>query len=234
MRILILEDGSPVAGELAQMLRGQSYTIQLARLSERAVRESATEGYDLLILDLSLRITESAALLRTVADHRDRIPFLVLTARDQVDERVLALELGADCLAEPFVMREIAARTRILLRRARPNAAMRRLVHGPLILDTDAYRAYLAGKPLSLLPREWAVLQVLLTNAERVVSKETISRTIAGNGKAMSANTIETYVSRLRGKLERAGLHIRTVHRVGYMLEADALVARNTPAPSYT
>jgi len=225
MRILILEEGSWVADELARMLRRQGCAVELARPGELTVRATAVDGYDLLILDLSLSTADSARLLRALEDLRDRVPLLVLTARGQADERVQALELGAECLGEPFAMREVAARVRALLRRVRPHEEAHRFVHGPLIIDVDAHRAYLAGKPLALLPREWAVLQVLLTHAERVVSKETISRTIASYGKRMSANTVETYVSRLRAKLEPAGMRIRTVHRVGYMLEADARVS---------
>lgn len=225
MRILILEDGSKVSNELARMLRQQGCAVRVARSSEGALRAAAGETYDLVVLDLSLRFGDTERLLRALEEGRERLPSLVLTARGQVDERVQALELGADCLAEPFTMREIAARVRALLRRTRPQENAHRLVHGPLVVDTDAHRAYLAGEPLFLLPREWAVLQVLLTNVERVVSKETISRSIANGGRPISANTIETYISRLRAKLERAGLHIRTVHRVGYMLDAEAAPA---------
>ncbi|HEX9432353.1 MAG TPA: response regulator transcription factor [Burkholderiales bacterium] len=220
MRILILEDGSWVADELARMLRRQGCAVELARSSEQAVRTAAAQTFDLLILDLSLRVVDGARLLRALEDQRDRVPLLVLTAREQVDERVQALELGADCLAEPFAMPELAARVRALIRRSRSREDARRLVHGPLVVDSDARRAYLAGEPLALVPREWAVLEVLLRQAERVVSKESISQSIAGCGKPVSANTIETYVSRLRAKLEPAGIRIRTVHRVGYMLEA--------------
>ena len=233
MRILILEDGSWIADELARMLRRQGCAVELARSAEIVTRAAALADYDLVILDLTLSVADGARLLRALDELRDRVPLLVLTARGQVDERVQALELGADCLGEPFAMREVAARVRALLRRTRQPEEAHRLVHGPLIVDTDAHRAYLAGEPLALLPREWAVLQVLLTHAERVVSKETISRTIAAYGKPMSANTIETYVSRLRAKLEPAGLRIRTVHRVGYMLESDVPAARTAPAASY-
>jgi DNA-binding response OmpR family regulator len=220
MRILILEDGSWVADELARMLRGQGCAVEVARASEHAVGSAAAQSFDLLILDLSLRVVDGARLLRALEAERDRVPLLVLTAREQVDERVQALELGADCLAEPFAMPELAARVRALIRRSRSREEARRIVHGPLVVDSDARRAYLGGEPLALVPREWAVLEVLLRQAERVVSKESISQTIAGCGKPVSANTIETYVSRLRAKLEPAGIRIRTVHRVGYMLEA--------------
>jgi len=234
MRILILEDGSWIADELARMLRRQGCAVELARSKELDARAVALDAYDLLILDLSLRVADGMPLLRALEDLRDRVPLLVLTSHAQSDERVQALELGAECLGEPFAMREVAARVRALLRRVPPRQETNRLVHGPLIVDVDAHRAYLAGEPLAVMPREWAVLQVLLTHAERVVSKETISRTIAGWGKPMSANTVETYVSRLRAKLEPAGLRIRTVHRVGYMLEADVPASRSTPAASYT
>jgi two-component system OmpR family response regulator len=221
MRILILEDGSWVADELSRMLRRQGCAVEVARSSEQAVRNTAAQSLDLLILDLSLRVIDGARLLRALEEQRDRVPpLLVLTAREQVDERVQALELGADCLAEPFAMPELAARVRALIRRSRSREDARRIVHGPLVVDSDARRAYLGGEPLALVPREWAVLEVLLRQAERVVSKESISQTIAGCGKPVSANTIETYVSRLRAKLEPAGIRIRTVHRVGYMLEA--------------
>jgi len=172
MRILILEDGSRAADELARVLRRQGCAVELARSTDLVARAAAMDGYDLLILDPSLTLGDSTRLLQALAEPRTH-----------------------------------------------------RLVHGPLVIDVDAHRAYLAGEPLALLPREWAVLQVLVAHADRVVSKETISRTIANSGKPMSANTVETYVSRLRAKLERAGLRIRTVHRVGYMLEADAQVA---------
>lgn len=234
MRVLILEDGSWVAEELARMLRRQGCAVRVTRSSMQAIRETVLEPYELIVLDLSLRIGDTAEMLRALEASRGRLPWLVLTARGQIDERVQALELGADCLAEPFVMREIAARVRALLRRSRPQEEAHRLVHGPLVVDTSAHRAFLAGEPLALLPREWAVLQVLLTNAERVVSKETISRAVSNGGKPMSANTIETYISRLRAKLEREGLHIRTVHRVGYMLETDAPLTPAAAARSYT
>jgi len=221
MRILILQDGSWVSEELARMLRQQGCAVHMTRSTEAAVRAATGERYDVTVLDLSLRFGDTEPLLRALEARRDGFPFLVLTARDQIDERVRALELGADCLAEPFAMREVAARVRALLRRNRPEDSNRQ-VHGPLVIDFDAHRAFLAGEPLALLPREWAVLQVLLANVERVVSKETISRTVSNGGRPMSGNTVETYISRLRAKLEHAGLHIRTVHRVGYMLEAEA------------
>ncbi len=230
MQILILEDGACIVGELARTLRRQGDMVELAHLRETAMHRSAAERYDLVILDLSLCGADGVEILRSLEHYRDLVPLLVLTARGQVDERVQAFEMGADCLAEPFALRELAARVRALLRRSRPLEEAHRLACGPLVVDNDAHRAYLAGEPLTLLPREWAVLQILLAHAERVVSKETISRLVATCGKPMSANTIETYISRLRVKVECARLRIQTVHRVGYMLEAVAPVAARARA----
>ncbi len=102
-----------------------------------------------------------------------------------------------------------------------------RLVHGPLVLDRDSRRAFLHGAPLELLPREWAVLEVLLRSVNRVISKAMIGQLISPPGRVVSANTIETHVSRLRTKLEPGGVRIRTVHRFGYVLAAFAAEPRD-------
>jgi len=107
---------------------------------------------------------------------------------------------------------------RALIRRSLAQTGPK-IVHGPLTLDTVARRAYLAGEPLELAAREWAVLEVLLGKVEKIVSKESIIQAVAGWDEDLSPNAIEVYISRLRTKLERAGVHIRTVRGFGYMLE---------------
>ncbi len=221
MHILLLEDGSTVADALCRMLRREGYAVEMASVNEQTVRAARRHACDLLILDLTLRAGDAGKLLRALEQWRDQVPALVLTAREQVDERVQALELGADCLAEPFAMPELAARVRALMRRSRSRSRRGgKLVHGPLVVDREAHRAYLRGEPLALLPREWAVLEVLLERCDQIVPKEIIMGSLARNGKPVSANTIETHVSRLRAKIVDAGVRIRTVHRVGYLLEA--------------
>jgi len=147
------------------------------------------------------------------------MPVLLLTARDKVDDRVHGLDLGADdYMVKPFAMPELTARVRALLRRSQSQAGPR-VGHGPLTLDMAARRAFLGGAPLELAAREWSVLEVLLGRVERVVSKEAIIQAVAGWGEELSPNAIEVYVSRLRAKLEPAGIRIRTVRGFGYMLE---------------
>jgi len=218
MHILLLEDGSTAAAALCRMLRREGYAVEMASVNEQTMRAARRHACDLVILDLTLRADDAAKLLRALEQWRDQVPVLVLSAREHVEERVQALELGADCLAEPFAMPELAARVRALMRRSgsRRNG---RLVHGPLVIDREAHRAYLHGEPLALLPREWAVLEMLLERCDQIVPKDIIMGSLARNGKPVTANTIETHVSRLRAKIEGAGVHIRTVHRVGYLLE---------------
>jgi DNA-binding response OmpR family regulator len=219
MHILLLEDGSTVADALCRMLRREGYAVEMASVSEHTVRAARRHACDLVILDLTLHAGDTGKLLRSLEHWRDQVPALVLTAREHVDERVQALELGADCLAAPFAMPELAARVRALMRRARSRRGGK-LVHGPLVVDREAHRAYLRGEPLALLPREWAVLEVLLERSGQIVPKEIIMGWLSRGGKPVSANTIETHVSRLRAKIEHQGVRIRTVHRVGYLLEA--------------
>ncbi len=220
MHILLLEDGSTVADALCRMLRREGYAVEMASVSEQTLRAARRPACDLVILDLTLRGDDTGKLVRVLEQWRDQVPALVLTAREHIDERVQALELGADCLAEPFAMPELAARVRALMRRWRARRGGR-LVHGPLVVDREAHRAYLRGEPLALLPREWAVLEVLLERYDQIVPKNIIMGSLSRGGKPVSANTIETHVSRLRAKVEGAGVRIRTVHRVGYLLEAQ-------------
>jgi two-component system OmpR family response regulator len=154
--------------------------------------------------------------MRALGDHT---PVLVLTARDALDDRVHGLDLGADdYMAKPFAMPELAARVRALVRRSQAQTGPK-IVHGPLVLDTLARRAQLSGQPLDLAAREWAVLEVLLSRVEKIVSKESIIQAVANWGEELTPNAIEVYVSRLRAKLDPAGVKIRTVRGFGYMLE---------------
>lgn len=200
------------------MLRRQGCAVEMAPASAPLLHAASPHTYDVAIIDVSSRGADAAKLLHVLQDSLQELPTLVLTAREQVEQRVQALELGADCLAEPFAMPELVARVRALMRRSHGRQP-RKLVHGPLVIDSGAHRATLRGEPLALLPREWSVLEALLRRPDRVVSKNAIIESIGGHGKRLSANTIETYVSRLRAKLAPAGMRIRTVHRVGYMLE---------------
>ncbi len=219
MRILIVEDDAALARGVARILESEGYAVDVVARGEQAVLAATQEHFDLLILDIGLPGIDGFEVLRRLRAKAERMPVLLLTARDAVDDRVHGLDLGADdYVAKPFAMSELTARVRALMRRSQAQAGPN-VVHGPLLLDTAARRAFLNGSPLELAGREWAVLEVLLARVERVVSKDAIIQAVANWGDELSSNAIEVYVSRLRAKLEPAGISIRTVRGFGYMLE---------------
>jgi len=223
MRLLIVEDDAPLASGLRRILEAEGHAVDVTARGEEAVSAASHERFDLVILDIGLPQMDGFEVLRrfraAASDRNEPMPVLVLTARDAVDDRVRGLDLGADdYMVKPFAMPELTARVRALLRRSQAHGGPR-IVHGPLALDTVARRAYLKNEPLELAAREWAVLEVLLAKVEKIVSKEAIIQAVAGWGDDLSPNAIEVYVSRLRSKLEPAGIKIRTVRGFGYMLE---------------
>src|SRR5260221_10237826 len=219
MRLLIVEDDAPLASGLRRMLEGEGYAVDVTSRGEEAMLAAAQERFDLVILDIGLPQMDGFEVLRRLRAAERPMPVLVLTARDAVDDGVRGLDLGADdYMVKPFAAPELTARVRALLRRSQAHGGPR-IVHGPLVLDTVARRAFLREAPLELAAREWAVLEVLLAKVEKIVSKEAIIQAVAGWGDDLSPNAIEVYVSRLRSKLEPAGIKIRTVRGFGYMLE---------------
>src|SRR6185436_12452257 len=195
MRLLIVEDDAPLASGLSRILEAEGHAVDVTERGEDAVLAASQEHFDLVILDIGLPRMDGYEVLRRLRAAEKPIPVLVLTARDAVEARV-----------------------RALLRRSQAHGGPR-IVHGPLALDTVARRAFLRNEPLELAAREWAVLEVLLAKVEKIVSKEAIIQAVAGWGEDLSPNAIEVYVSRLRSKLEPAGIKIRTVRGFGYMLE---------------
>ncbi|OGA40096.1 MAG: DNA-binding response regulator [Betaproteobacteria bacterium RIFCSPLOWO2_12_FULL_68_19] len=223
MRLLIVEDDAPLATGLSRILAAEGHAVDVTSRGEAAVAAASRERFDLVILDIGLPQMDGFEVLRRLRAAQEEkgapVPVLVLTARDAIDDRVRGLDLGADdYMVKPFAMPELTARVRALLRRSQAHAGPR-MVHGPLTLDTVARRAFLKNEPLELAAREWAVLEVLLARVEKIVSKEAIIQAVAGWGDELSPNAIEVYVSRLRSKLEPAGVRIRTVRGFGYMLE---------------
>jgi two-component system OmpR family response regulator len=219
MKLLIVEDDASLASGLRRILEAEGHTVAVSLGGEDAMAAASQERFDLVILDIGLPRMDGFEVLRRLRTAEKPMPVLVLTARDAVEDRVRGLDLGADdYMVKPFAMPELTARVRALLRRSQSHGGPR-IVHGPLTVDTVARRAFLRGEPLELAAREWAVLEVLLAKTEKIVSKESIIQAVAGLAEELSANAIEVYVSRLRSKLEPAGVKIRTVRGFGYMLE---------------
>jgi two-component system OmpR family response regulator len=219
MNVLLVEDDVSLSDGIARILLGAGHAVDARTSGVEALEATQRGRFDLMLLDIGLPGIDGYEVLRRLRAAEDPTPVLVLSARDQIGDRVYGLDLGADdYLAKPFVMAELGARIRALLRRAHVHSSAR-ITHGPLVMDKAARRAYLCGEHLDLTAREWAVLEILLEKAEKVVSKESIIQLVARWDDDLSLNAIEVYVSRLRAKLEPAGICIRTVRGFGYMLE---------------
>jgi two-component system, OmpR family, response regulator len=219
MHVLLVEDDASLSDGITRILLGAGHAVETRATGSDALEATRSRRFDLMLLDIGLPEIDGYEVLRRLRGAHDATPVLVLTARDHINERVYGLDLGADdYLAKPFAMAELGARVRALLRRAQMRSSPR-ITHGPLSMDRTARRAYLADEPLDLTAREWAVLEVLLQKVEKIASKDSIIHWVAGWDGELSPNAVEIYVSRLRAKLEPAGIRIRTVRGFGYMLE---------------
>ena len=165
---------------------------------------------------------DGLSVLKHVRQTQPALPVLLLTARDALDDRVAGLQAGADdYVTKPFDFPELVARLQALLRRSQPASASALL--GRLSLDAASRRALMAGDALDLSGREWTLLELLVSQQGKVVTKEQITQAwSAEGGETGGGNSIEVYIHRLRRKLEDAGLVIRTVRGLGYLMEAEA------------
>jgi DNA-binding response OmpR family regulator len=218
MRILVVEDDAALRDVLAQALRQAQYSVDTVSKGDSGDHALAAGAYDLVILDLGLPGMDGFEVLRRLRARRDRTPVLVLSAWDEVENRVKGLDLGADdYLTKPFVLTELEARVRALLRRA--SGADTVMTNGPLQLDSRTRQFMLNGEALDLSARETTVLEVLMQRIGRVVVKARLTQQLSAWDAEIGTNAIEVYIHRLRKKIEPKGIRIRTIHGLGYMLE---------------
>ena len=221
MRVLIVEDDELLATGLMRILDQSGYAVDRVNSGERADLALSSENFDLVVLDIGLPGIDGYTVLKRLRARGQTCPVLILTARDDVADKVRGLDSGADdYLVKPFVLNEFEARVRALVRRG-TQANSAQLVCGDLVLDTLGHRAWINQAPLNLTAREWGVLEYLLTRQGQVLSKDKILQAVCSWDENISPNAIEVYMSRLRSKLEPAGVHIRTIRGFGYLLEAD-------------
>ncbi len=220
MRILIVEDDAALARSLVALLRGAGHAVDHVATGEDALMVTAGEPYALVVLDVGLPGQDGFAVLQALRRRGERVPVLMLTARDALDDRVRGLDLGADdYLRKPFAPVELEARIRALGRR-RGGDPTPELVVGTLVLNRSSGEAQVAGRALDLRRREWAVLDALATRAGQIVPRETLLAEVFGFDEPVGPNALEVHITRLRGKLAPEGPAIRTVRGVGYILDA--------------
>ncbi len=219
MRILVVEDDSVLAAALTRALNQATYAVDLVDNGAAANAALDSGSYDLVVLDLALPKVDGLSVLRRLRDRRSRVPVLILSARDSLDDRVKGLDFGADdYITKPLDLPEFEARVRALVRRGQ-HRATNLLRHGRLELDLEARRAFHDGKPIDFSARELAVMELLLSRQGRVVTKEQMVDRVFGWGEEVGSNAIEVCVHRVRRKLEPFGIEIRTVRGMGYLME---------------
>lgn len=223
MRLLLVEDHAELCEWIAKALRHAGYVLDVLARGDHADHALLTQHYDLVILDLSLPGMDGLEVLRRLRarEKGTPTPVLVLTARGATEDRVRGLNLGADdYLPKPFDLGELEARIKALLRRSGNLVPTVRI--GALEFDTNSRMATVAGRPLSLTPRELAVLEALLARTGRPVAREALFEKVFDFDADARVEAIEIYVSRLRKKLEGSGAVISTLRGLGYLLrEAD-------------
>ena len=221
MRVLIIEDEPELRAQIADTLRQQNYTVDTAGDGVTGLERACTEPYDLLILDIMLPVQDGFAVLREMRAEQVATPVLMLTARVEVEDRVRGLDLGADdYLLKPFSMAELLARIRALLRRSHTQASPL-LTVGDIHLDTGTREVTRSGRPVSLTPKEFALLEFLLYNRNRAISRFNLAEHVWGDAfdPFTMSNTIDVHIRNLRREVDdQAGEVIVTVRGIGYMV----------------
>ena len=216
MRILLVEDDPQLGDGLTVGLRQAGFAVDWLRDGRSADQALQSETFDLIVLDLGLPGLGGMTVLQRARQRGQNLPILILTARDATGSKIEGLDAGADdYLVKPIDIDELSARVRALLRRSAGRAAPL-LVHGELTLDPAARQVTRAGKPVDLSAREYALLQMLLESAGRVLTRSQLEQSLYGWGDEPDSNALEVHIHHLRKKL--GSELIRTLRGVGYTI----------------
>ncbi|MGF6159732.1 two-component system response regulator TctD [Ensifer sp. KUDG1] len=221
MRIFLVEDTRDVGEAISRRLEKVGHTVDWQTDGQAAADILEFTDYDLVILDVMLPGLDGFEILRHLRARRKTTPVLVLTARSEIEDRVGALDLGADdYLVKPFDFRELEARTRVLLRR-RQGDPTNFIECGDLVLDRNSRSVRVGNREVQLKRREITLLEVLAARPGRVFSKDELLDRLFGFDENVNPNAVELYVGRLRKKIEGSSVRIVTIRGLGYQLVAD-------------
>jgi len=221
MRILLIEDEEMLGTLIREGLETSHYQVTWERNGEMGLQRAREEEFAVILLDIMLPGMDGWTICRRLRENKNRTPILMMTARDEVDDRVRGLELGADdYLPKPFEFKELRARIRALMRRERVHRGSCMRV-ADIEVDTVARRVTVAGRNVALTAREYSLLEALVAYEGQILSQERILSRVWDDEGAMS-NTVEVYVSMLRKKIDvgRSQKLIQTVRGLGYTLRA--------------
>ena len=213
MRILLLEDNADLADAITSRLKSKDFVVDITSNIQAAESALAVGSFDLALFDLSLPDGSSLALLQKLRRQGKTIP-VIITARDQISDRITGLEAGADdYLVKPFDLDEMIARIHTIMRRyeGNPNPVIK---FGNIQIDQSGHRVFVSNVEVELTAKEWAVVQKLSSQPGHIFSKEQMEATLYNFDSEVGSNTLEVYVSRIRKKLGKD--HIETVRGLGY------------------
>lgn len=214
MRLLLVEDDFFLGQALSHILRAESHLVDWCTTLSQA-KGLVNEPYDALLLDWNLPDGSGVEWLASLRARRVRVPTLIITAHDRLNDRVHGLDCGADdFLVKPFAPEELCARVRAVVRRTSGNLDRKR--HGPVEVDIAAKAAWLNGVAVALTSREWAILECLVLRQGRIVAKQEIESLILGLNGELASNAVEVFIFKLRHKLGKE--LIETVRGLGYRI----------------
>jgi len=223
MRVLVVEDDEILAEQIQASLLEAGYSVDMANDGEDGHFLGDTEPYDAVILDFGLPILDGSSVLKKWRAAGKKMPVLVLTARDSWSDKVDGLDAGADdYLTKPFIVEELLARLRALIRRAAGQSSAQ-LECGPVLLDTRNGRVTVSGRAVKLTAQEFKLLSYMMHHTGKVISRTELTEHIYDQDFDRDSNTIEVFVNRIRKKLDSNV--IQTVRGLGYRLEWDEGVA---------
>jgi two-component system, OmpR family, response regulator MprA len=225
-QVLVVDDDPQLREALTRALELDGYRVSTASNGVKALEAVTSQRPDVMVLDVMMPYVGGLDVCRTLRSRKDKLPILVLTARDEVGDRVAGLDAGADdYLTKPFALEELRARLRALLRRTTPEegdeAAI--LEYADIVLDPAAHTARRGNRPIDLTRTEFSLLELLLRNAGRPLPRETIMDRVWGWESEPTSNSLEVFVGYLRRKTEAGGESrlIHTVRGVGYVLRSE-------------
>lgn len=221
MRLLLAEDEKALSNVLVTILKHNNYSVDAVYNGQEALDYLDTEMYDALILDIMMPKVDGLTVLKTIRANGNKIPVLLLTAKSEIDDKVLGLDLGADdYLTKPFVTQELLARIRAITRR-QANLQDNLLTYGDIQLDRVSFDIIGPSGKMLLTAKEFQIMEMFLKNPTQIISAEKFIEKIWGFDSESEINVVWTYISYLRKKLKllNSNVYIKAVRNLGYLLE---------------
>ncbi len=216
MRVLVVEDDLMIGESLSEALQDEAYTVDWVKDGRQAILTLRVQPYDIILLDLGLPEVDGMGVLTAIRDAKIETPVLILTARDQLKDRIAGLDSGADdYVVKPFELAEVFARMRVLIRRAQGKADNQVKV-GNLSLDTAHKRVMMDGSPIDLTAKEYMLLTTFMLSPEKVMSKNELEDSLYGWGGEVESNAIEFLIHSLRKKVGQD--RIKNVRGLGWYI----------------